>query len=561
MTKYMKESGVLFGIYLMLVPCAAICSALFSLNLAPLLNVVYTKNIHDFLRYALLECILAILDLVTHYFHKVCREKLRTYYVAGVKRDIFNALLSKNITDFNSNSVGQYISIINRDVDKMNRCHFDSICGIYRVTICFIINLILVVYINPAIAILNISISLFSVFIPRMFERSMIEKQEKASQNSETYYSVLKDYLHGFSTIKLFNIQDIIKRKMESSNQDLEKANFSSTVTNYTSSWISMCCSQFSFVLTIVLGIWFALKGWMTIGSVISLSQLIGGITVPFEELPEHISNYKSIKGIQEKINSIMKTGEESIDQSKTLDVVKENFEVENLSYSYNESGAAIQNVSFELKEHGKYILVGTSGSGKSTIAKLLMRFYEADAGTVKFGGRLLSEYSEKQFYRTATYLEQDIFLFDDTLLNNITLYQTYSEEEVARVLRLSGLEEVVNQLPNGIETVIKGNGYNFSGGEKQRIGIARALILGAKFLICDEVTASLDPVLAASVENTIMNLPDTGVLYITHKWSKKLFEKSDGIFVLKDGEIIESGCFDELMERKEYFYSYYYTR
>jgi len=556
----MKEDKKLFVLYILLVPCAAISSSLFSMNLEPLINVVYSKNADDFVKYAFMACGFAVADMVTHYYHKICREKLRIYYVAGLKRDLFNGVITREISEFNGIPIAQYLSVITKDVEKMSRCYFDSFCGIYRVTVCFFINLGLVIYINPVVALINIMISSISVFIPRLFQKKMIEKQEISSEKSEYYYGLLKDYLSGFSTIKLFHIQKVIEERIEKSNRELEDANYKSVAINYTSAWFSMLCSELSFVITIIVGIWMALEGYMSVGGIVAISQLIGGIAVPFEELPEHLSNYKSIESIRNKIYNMQKKRDGVLQQKFTLPVGQNSFVVDNISFGYEKEKLIIENVSFQLKENGKYIMVGGSGCGKSTLAKLLMRVYNCTNGKVLFGDRELSEYSEEQLYRLITYLEQDVFLFDDTLFHNITLYQNYTTEEVERVIQLTGLSKLVEGLPEGIYTKITGNGQNFSGGEKQRIGIARALISGAKFLILDEMTANLDPVLAAEIENTIMNLPDTGVLYITHKWSDTLLKDCDEILVMKNGRLMEKGTFEELMNQKQYFYSYYYS-
>lgn len=559
--KYVKQNKLLLIAYLIVVPVSALCSAQFSMSLEPLLNVITrTDKAENFAKVALTCVLFSFLDMIAYYLHRIYKEKLRVYFVAGMKRDVFHSLFNKSINEFNAISTAQYTSIINRDISKLDTCYFDSICGIYSVAINFIVNLFVVLYVSPVIAIINISISLVSVCIPKFFEKKMQQKQEYSSEKSEEYYAGLRDYLNGFSTIKLFHIQNKIKEKMELKNKNLENANFESVAINFTSSWVSMLCSQLSFVVTIIVGVYLVLNGWLSVGAVVAVSQLIGGIAVPFEQLPMYLSNYKSISGIKDKIQKLIDTEEVKEEKQKEFCVECQSFEVNNIVFAYNENTPLIKNVSLSMKENGKYIFVGGSGSGKSTMAKLLMGFYPCNSGTVSYGNREISEYSEKQFYRLVTYLEQDTFLFDDSLLHNITLYQEYSKEEVDRAIKLSGLGNLIEKLPNGINTQIKENGHNFSGGEKQRIGIARALISGAKFLVLDEVTASLDPALASDIENMVMSLPDTGVLLITHKWSEGLFKKADSIFVMKNGELVEQGAFADLMEQKKYFYSYYYN-
>lgn len=556
----MMQNKILFVAYLFMVPCSALCSVQFSMSLEPLVNIISSIDKKDEFVGKALWCILfSFLDMCTYFFQKICKEKLRTYFVAGLKRDVFDSLFEKNINDFNSISTAQYISIINRDINKLDTYYFESICGMYSVAVNFIINLCVILYVSPMIAIVNISISFISIWIPKLFEKEMQKKQEHSSEMSEEYYKGLKDFLNGFTTIKLFHIKNKIKEKMELKNYALEKANFESISVNFLSAWISMLCSQLSFAITIILGVYMSFNGWLSVGTVIAVSQLIGGIAIPFEQLPVYLSNYKSIHGIYLKVQSLLCT--ENVEAFKEdLPIDNHSFDIEKISFSYDKNDHTIKEVSFSMDQNGKYILVGGSGSGKSTIAKLLMGFYPCNSGKVLYGNKEITEYSPNQFYSLATYLEQETFLFDDSLLHNITLYQDFSEEDVDRVIKLSGLERLIERLPNGINTEIKENGQNLSGGEKQRIGIARVLITGAKFIILDEFTASLDPALALEIENVVMNLPNTGVLLITHKWSQDLFRKSDRIFVMKNGELVEQGKYTDLIEKREYFYSYYYN-
>lgn len=556
MNQYLKENKNLLVTYIISVPVAAICSAVFALCLQPLMDIVYTGDMHDFVKFALLQILFTFLDMGTHYVHKISREKLRVYYVAGLKRDLFNSLFRRNVTEFTASSVAEYVSMINRDVAKMDQCYFDSICGIYRVIVNFMINLGIVIALNPWVAVLNIMTSTVSVFIPRLFEKKLTTRQEKASKNSSDYYGRLNDYLHGFTTIKLFHIQKTIENLMEQSNRKLENSNCESVCANYTASWVSMLCSQMSYVFTIVIGIYFALKGYMTVGSVMAISQLIGGIVVPFEEMPEHIANLKSIKEIRKKMECCLSVSESALEKKEWLKAKKKEILLQQVSFSY-EDKPVVQDVSLQLEQGKKYILLGESGCGKSTLSKLIMGFYTCETGSITYAGTNIQDIPEEQFYRNVTYLEQSVFLFDDTLRNNITLFQEHSSNKLEEILDVVGLRKLINSLPNGLETRIKGNGQNFSGGERQRIGIARALLVDADFMILDEITASLDPMLAEEIQNGILDNTTTGILMITHKWSEKLLRKADQILVMKHGRLVECGSFKELKTHNDYVCKY----
>lgn len=541
MKKYILENKLLFAAYVVSVPIATVCSSLTALLMEPLINVIYTQNYEDFIKYSMLEIIMVLLDLLSHYFHKTFRERLRVYYVAGLKRDIFKSLLQKSIIKYQENTVPQYLSIINRDVGKMNECWFDAVCGIYRVSINFIINLTLITYLNPWIALLNIGTSFLSVLIPHMFENRLTQKQENASIVSEKYYSLLNNYLNGFSTIKIFNIQDRIFKKYEKANRASVKSNCDSALTNYSISWISGAFSELSYAVTLALGVFFCLNGKMTVGMVITLSQLIGGIVVPFEELPEYITNIKSVKSISGKIQSLLQNSTYHTSQMKeSVEFERKAIVLDHVCFGYSEDRLCLQNVSFELRKGEKCILIGDSGSGKSTLAKLIAGFYPCSQGTILVNGVELEKMPESQLYRKITYIEQNVFLLEDTLYNNIALYGEYPDEKIKNAISMAGLSEFISGLPQGLNTAIHASGDNLSGGEKQRIGIARALLTGADFIIMDEVTANLDPMMEKQVEEAIWSVYGPGILYITHHWEESFLCRADHVLKLQEGVLEE---------------------
>ena len=314
----------------------------------------------------------------------------------------------------------------------------------YRVAVCFAVTFVTLVFISPYIALLNIAVGLLSVIIPGRFERKLNDAQNNASNNAENYIREIKDSFGGFSTIKLFNIQNKIMAKVNVANVAQEDSTYKSNMLNYYVGWISMLCTSLSYVLTIVVGTWLVLRGSMTAGMVLMISQLIGGILSPFEELPMYVAEYKSVGDLKGKINSMLDVSEE--------------------------------------RETDKADIMG-----------------------------------------------------DNT-----------------------GFRELVDSLPDGLLTLISENGSNLSGGEKQRIGIARALLSGAKYLVLDEVTASLDAIMENQIENTILDISSVGSIIITHRLNHNLLNRCDEIIVLRDGRIAEKGSFNELMQQKGYFYGFY---
>lgn len=557
MFHYLSKKKFIFILYLLVVPMTAVTSVIFSKSLQPLLDVIYTKDQQEFIICSIVVVSAGIIDMAVGGLGRTIRERLRCEFVSGLRKNIFAHILGKSIPDYNEQDTSYYMNVLTHDTECMSRSYFDSVCGIYRVIVTFLITMTALLTINPYIAVLNLIVGMISVNLPRLFEKKLQKAQNTSSETSEEYVKKMKDYLSGFSTIKLFHIQKQISEKMETSNRQQTKKSYQSFLTNYWVSWISILCSVLSYVFTLVIGVWLVIKGDMTAGSVLAISQMIGGIAAPFEELPAYITELKSIKDLKEKILTIAEQpAEEKIEECEKTE--KCDIVLENVSYSYDGETNQLDSINYHFKPEKKYVLVGESGSGKSTLAKSIMGFYPKAVGEIKINEKNIKDYSQAQLYHLMNYMQQNVFIFSDTLYHNITLYQEYDEKQIEQVLKMSGLDEFVEKLPEGLHTTLSEDGGNISGGERQRIGLARTLLTGAKYIIFDETTASLDVLMENKIENTILNLKDIGSIVITHRLNPNLLEKCDEILVLKDGRLVESGSFAELIEKKKYFYSFY---
>lgn len=186
---------------------------------------------------------------------------------------------------------------------------------------------------------------------------------------------------------------------------------------------------------------------------------------------------------------------------------------------------------------------------------KLILGYYDQYDGSIKMDDAEINTIKKKDLYSNISIIHQNVFLFDGSIKENIDLYQGYSEEELEKAIELSGLKKLIDRLVEGKDTLINENGSNFSGGEKQRISIARSLIKGTPIILLDEATAALDNRIAYDIENSIINLENKTIITITHRLSRELLSKYDEIIVLKEGQVVEKGQFDALYDNKGYFY------
>ena len=536
--QYIKYHRLLLCLYVVIIPIAALASVYFSLCLNPVINIIYDPDKSAFVKTSVILVMFGLLDIITHYIQSLSVERLRRYYLAGLKRDLYSHYTNYSYKEFCENPSANYLSVITRDADMMCSSMFDSYCGIYKTIVCFTINFVFIIRIGLWIALINVIMGLLSIIIPKILDRPVIRNQDEASKQSKLFYTMLSDRLNGFVVLKTFRSFKSARVQIEDESNKMERANYQSSMANYSVSYICMLVSEIAFALTIIIGVWLAINGKMAVGMVFTVSQLAGGILVPIEQMPRYIVNLRSIKKVKERIEDVLGHRDEASSNPEADIISMNRISVDNLCFAYDKD-LILNDISICLDLSKKYFLTGESGCGKSTFAKLLTGLYLPSSGKIWYSDKYNTEnISENSLYKKVSYVEQNTFIFCDTVRNNITLFHDYTDEEIVKALKEANLYEVVNSLPEGLDTVLTNNGGILSGGERQRIGIARALITGAEFLILDEVTANLDQRTRESIENTLLSLDGKGFLMVSHNISANAKVRADYVLNMENGKI-----------------------
>ena len=317
-----------------------------------------------------------------------------------------------------------------------------------------------------------------------------------------------------------------------------------------------------SFSVTIYLGVlllggYLMYKKSITVGTAIIIIQLSTHIVGPVKLSISLINQIRSVAMIADKIEEILEDTHDDFENTK-LENFSKSICIENLNFSYTEERKALDNINLTFDKNKKYVIVGESGSGKSTLIKLLMRYYNDYEGKISIDNLNIKNIYSSDLYKNISMIQQNVFMFDDSIKENIRLYSNHDDKDILNACERSGLNKLINKLPHGINSLVGENGNKLSGGEKQRIAIARALINNTQILILDESTSALDNETAYNLENSLLNLENLTLITVTHKLIKNILNRYDEIIVMKNGKIIEKGNFEDLINIKGYFYSLY---
>lgn len=437
-----------------------------------------------------------------------------------------------------------FLNTVNQTTTKLKDMFVMPFLKNIRYAILFIGASIYLLYINKIIFLIIVVCSVLPLIIPQIFNKKNQKLRMDSIGENEQFIAKSKEITDGFETIESFGIEDKIINLFEKLNKTNQKKLFLANRFNVFHMVFSFFISMFGIVSALVTATYLSSKGLITAGEIGAIIQLSNYIIDPVTTIPANVISIKSVEMEMKRIDKmIAKKNTNSKEREKFK--LDNQISIKNLSFKYGDN-EVLKGISLDLEKGKKYAIVGESGSGKSTLANILLRRLDYKNGSVKFDDTELKCIDEDDFYSNISLVSQNVFLFNDTLKNNVCLYNDYSQSDFERSIEKSKLNSVIEDLEEKENTVLGEYGTSLSGGEKQRVSISRALIKNSSFVIMDEATSSLDIKTARAIENTLLSLNQT-VLVITHRIDESILKKYDKIFLLEDGRITQSGDYSDI--------------
>ena len=472
------------------------------------------------------------------------------------KESVIKQLLKKSYSDFSLANSGTYLSVLTNDCERIQEKYLKKIFDFVQDVLMLVSSLALMIYYSPLLTVIALIISVLPMACSILTANGIATREEQVSKSNESYTALTKDVLNGVSVIKSFKAEQEVINRYQNQSKELEYTKNLREKTMTTVSALGTISSLGTQLGVMLVGAWMvnAHVGVITAGMVLAFTNLMNGVLQPISSLPQMLGEMKGAKKLISKMADYMSNAKE--DSGEIIDDSIKSVVLHDTSYAYDADHKVLKNVSLSLQAGKSYAIVGPSGAGKSSLINLLMGYYKDYEGSVQLNNHELSNVSKSSLYDKTTLMQQSVFMFDASILDNITLFKPFQDAQVDRVIHLAGLDDLI--AAKGKDYQCGENGSHLSGGEKQRIAIARSLLKKSEILLVDEATSALDNETSANVTQSILDLQGILRLVVTHRLDANSLKQYDEILVMKSGELIERGNFEDLMNQKAYFYSLY---
>lgn len=463
-------------------------------------------------------------DTVAGYFVRICMETVKAQWMHKIER--------KRLCEYDVQKTSGYMSHFTVDTASLEEDYLQNFFLILQYLMTGAASLVVIWKIHYYFVIFVLLTSWLPLLINRLWIGKITDSKLEASKSSGNFTRILKELLAGFEVSRMYGLSEHMENTFQKENQELEKKRFWSRFTKGACENTGGTASLLLWMGTLLLGTYLTLRNLITVGMVLQVNQLLNNLVNPLYRISFCLTKMKAANKIYEHVEKELEEGnlpqETKAKNPEQLSGFSANIEVKSLGISLR-GCEILKDVNLCFEKGKKYLLTGESGCGKSTLLKMLLDYHKEYTGKILVDGHDLSKVQMESWYQSVAVVSQSDFLFHDTLRNNLCLFQTISEEKIQEILKLCCLEKFVAAQKEGLDFMIEENGKNVSGGERQRICLARALLKEAPVLILDEATSALDSATAFQIENNLLNMQGITMISISHKLFPELFEKYDG--------------------------------
>ncbi|MCZ7407903.1 ABC transporter ATP-binding protein [Parvimonas micra] len=502
---------------------------------------------------------LVIISTLAIYSFYVFGGKLEYQVSKEIRKSVFERIEKFSLTNIKKYETGELISRLTSDVQKLSEVFSWGVIDACHSIIVLLISISIMLYLSYTLTLMLFLILPAIYIVTVIFQKNILKFQRKVRDYNSKIIRSYTESLSYIKTIKALGIEDKKKKEFKTYNEKYRKYNLLSILIS------AIFVPTVMFVASIGVGFAFnfssisVMRNVMTYGAFLSFLTYSFQIFEPFKMLAQIFTDLKSAQASAERVFQILYEEDEILEEEESDLDFEGNIKFENVSFHYfDDDKLILKDFNFEIKNGESVAFIGSTGSGKSTIVNLICKFYNPTSGDIYLDGINYRNIDKTCLYNNLGYVLQQPQLFSISIKENIKFgNENATDEEILKVCNLLGIDEFISKLPNGIDTVIGETGYNISGGQKQLISFARALIKNPKLLILDEATSSIDTETEKIIQNKMKDiLKGKTSIIVAHRLST--IKHCDKIVLIENGNILEQGTHLELLDKKGIYYKMY---
>lgn len=559
MKKYILKQKRLLAVTILFGTIFSVGSTFIAFILKDVIDVAISKDRNQFISIVLQATIYVAILGVCYWLYATWSKKFICRVTKMLREDTFGGIFKKNISDFRMVNSADYLSVLTNDVKNVEENYFVPLLLCLQNMIVFITSVAVMLYLSPLVMLCLFTAMLLLLVLPSLFQKTIQNRQNRFSKTQSGFTMAIKDFLSGFEVIRSYRMNDYIVKAFDEKNSTVYTA-------KYALDKIISAVEALSTILGVIVqcsvlfvSAYLIMTGKITAGVLVGLVQVSGTIVAPIQALSENIPKIQGSKPIIERLNNFVNyhdnTFTGTICPSFQTDIT-----IKGLQFGYQQEQKIIKDINFSFQKGKKYTIIGKSGCGKTTLINLLSGYYATFGGEILYDGVDIRKLDIEKLNEMSSVIHQNVYMFDESILNNICLYKQITPAALQKALDMSGVTMFLGK-EKTLDTLVGENGTNLSGGQRQRVAVARALVQGKPILILDEGTSAVDMQTAYDIESQLLKISNLTVITITHSLNSELLKYYDQVVFMENGIISESDSFDNLMNKKERFYDFFHLK
>ncbi|MCQ9210438.1 ATP-binding cassette domain-containing protein [Granulicatella seriolae] len=531
MTKYMKfywkENLLLFFIIVV----GALSQVLSVVLNARAFNALIAFDWTEFVKTMLLILFMLIIYILSLLIKIPYETRVSQLMSTKIRTDVISKLEDVSYQKYHEYDSGTFVSWITNDINTIERDGFANVYLLITMIVNMLFASIALLFFHWSIIVYSVAVSVITILLPRLVQAKVRDAVIDFSKQQERFVSVMTSMIKGFDTLFSFNLVSRITKTVTEASEELADKRVKQQRAMAYSAILGASGNLFGQAGVLVLTGYLAFKRIVSLGSITATGALSETIFNSLGNITNVIVEIKTVQPIFEKFDAL-----DADDAGDYLPFHKTNDQIslDNLNYSFGDN-QLWTNVSYSFNEGGKYAIVGESGTGKTTLLNILNGKINDYQGSAKFSNNELKDVDGYQLRQEIIYLDQAPYIFDGSIFDNLTLGESFSEQEIWEALDVAGLKQFVQAQENQLESPVGEDGRLLSGGQKQRLSLARGFLRGKRVILIDEGTSSLDHETALEIENKLVENADLTVIMVTHNLREEIASKLDGILNLND--------------------------